>query len=115
MLAKCRIAPLFAPFLLVSICFFDLIRGGLAQQIQGTFSDFWNGSLDPNFPRHEGPFAARSVWNTVLLQSGFSGLDFYLDDYVGQPSSSVLVSTAVELNIIPRDLESRRIDGLTIV
>ncbi|KAL8941736.1 MAG: hypothetical protein Q9216_002064 [Gyalolechia sp. 2 TL-2023] len=62
--------------------------------ILGTFSDFWKGQSDPCFPRTEGPFLSKQMWREALPQSGFSGLDFCLDDFSDQPFSSVLVSTA---------------------
>ena len=34
------------------------------------------------------------MWREVLPRAGFSGLDFYLDDYEGQASSTVIVATA---------------------
>ena len=36
------------------------------------------------------------MWKDVLPRAGFSGLDFYLDDYEGQASSTVIVATAVD-------------------
>ena len=82
--------------------------------LQGTFSDFWEGRNDPNFPRQDGPFMSVLTWNTILLQSGFSGIDFSLDDYLDQPSSTLLISTAIE-QTLPKQLTSHPIDGYTIV
>ena len=81
----------------------------------GTFSDFWNGSSDAHVPRPDGPFMSKSEWHSVLSQSGFSGLDIDLDDYAEQPSSSVLVGTAVDLTVpsIPPSLP--QIEGVTVV
>ncbi|KAL8790242.1 MAG: hypothetical protein Q9195_006465 [Heterodermia aff. obscurata] len=62
--------------------------------ILGTFSDFWKAGSDPSFPRYEGPFLSKDMWREILPQAGFSGLDLFLDDFVDQPSSSVLVATA---------------------
>ena len=81
----------------------------------GTFSDFWNGSSDTHVPRHDGPFMSKSNWNSVLSHSGFSGLDVDLDDYAEQPSSSVLVGTAVDLNVLSVPLPLPQIEGVTMV
>lgn len=62
--------------------------------LQGTFSDFWKGEEDKNFPRLDGPFLDKKMWSRVLQHSGFTGLDFFLDDYAGQSALTVLVATA---------------------
>ena len=41
------------------------------------------------------------MWKEVLPRAGFSELDFYLDDYEGQPSSTVIVATAVDTEPSP--------------
>ena len=41
------------------------------------------------------------MWKEVLPRAGFSGLDFYLDDYEGQASSTVIVATAVDNELSP--------------
>lgn len=66
--------------------------------LQGTFSDFWKGDEDKNFPRLDGPFLNKAMWSEVLQHSGFNGLDFFLDDYTGQPAVTVLVATAADPN-----------------
>ena len=81
----------------------------------GTFSDFWNGNLDTRVPRNDGPFMSKSEWNSVLSQSGLSGLDVYLDDYADQPSSSVIVGTAIDLNVPSVPLPLSRMEGVTMV
>ena len=81
----------------------------------GTFSDFWNGSLDPNFPRHDGLFLSKKTWQALLSQCGFSRLDATLDDYAGQSSSAVLVTTAIEPIGIPAQVVHPISDGLTII
>lgn len=81
----------------------------------GTFSDFWNGSLDPNFPRHDGPFLDKENWKKLLVQAGFSGIDFMLDDFAAQPSSTVIVGTAIAACGLPVQLDVPKVDGLTIV
>ena len=86
-----------------------------AALLLGTFSDIWNGNLDPNFPRQEGPFMDKDTWDTILTQSGFSGLDFALDDYAGQPLSTVLVATATELPSLPKTLGFLPSNGITVV
>ncbi|KAL8996100.1 MAG: hypothetical protein Q9188_006648 [Gyalolechia gomerana] len=59
--------------------------------ILGTFSDFWKGDLDRNLSRTDGPFLSSDMWRSVLPQSGFSGLDFTLDDYTGANRSGTVV------------------------
>ena len=81
----------------------------------GTFSDFWNGSLDPNFPRHDGPFVDKESWKKLLVQAGFSGIDFMLDDFAVQPSSTVIVGTATAACCLPVQVDAPKVDGLTIV
>ncbi|KAI0508959.1 hypothetical protein F5B22DRAFT_658737 [Xylaria bambusicola] len=86
--------------------------------VLGTFSDFWKADYDPNFPRHDGPFLSKSLWQRVLPASGFSGLDFYLDDYAGaNVSATVICATAVSDNIgsvAPLNLDTRN-KGVTLV
>lgn len=71
--------------------------------VLGTFSDFWKADHDPSYPRYDGPFLSKSLWRTVLPTAGFSGLDFYLDDYAGNNvSATVICATASEVaNSIP--------------
>ncbi|KAI4256798.1 MAG: hypothetical protein LQ352_001923 [Teloschistes flavicans] len=65
--------------------------------VLGTFSDFWKGDLDNNFPRFDGPFLSIDMWRSVLPRAGFSGLDFFLDDYAGSNrSATVICASAVE-------------------
>ncbi|KAL9018352.1 MAG: hypothetical protein Q9185_004321 [Variospora sp. 1 TL-2023] len=54
-----------------------------------------NGKLVLLEITRQGPFLSKRLWQEVLPQSGYSGLDLCLDDFFDQPSSSVLVSTAV--------------------
>ncbi|KAL8783267.1 MAG: hypothetical protein Q9213_004743 [Squamulea squamosa] len=84
--------------------------------VLGTFSDFWKGDLDESFPRLDGPFLSKDMWRSVLPQGGFSGLDFYLDDYAGNnASATVICATAVELQLsVPVYLPSEP-TGLTLV
>ena len=84
--------------------------------VLGTFSDFWKGDGDEEFPRRDGPFLTKSMWSSALPKAGFSGLDFYLDDYAGDNvSATVICASAIEpllsapATIPPRDL------GLTVV
>lgn len=84
--------------------------------VLGTFSDFWKGDADKEFPRLDGPFLSKSMWRSVLPRAGFSGLDFYLDDYAGNNvSATVICASAIEpvlptpTNIPPTAL------GLTLV
>lgn len=85
--------------------------------VLGTFSDFWKADHDPNFPRYDGPFLSKSLWQTVLPVSGFSGLDFYLDDYAGSNvSATVICATAAEPSVsIPRRITSPEQGGITMV
>ena len=86
-----------------------------AGMILGTFSDFWKAGSDPSFPRYEGPFLSKDMWREILPQAGFSGLDFFLDDYVDQPSSSVLVATAASPSAISLGLSSPPQETITLV
>ena len=65
--------------------------------VLGTFSDFWKGDADKDFPRLDGPFLSKSMWRAVLPHAGFSGLDFYLDDYAGtNVSATVICASSIE-------------------
>ena len=64
--------------------------------ILGTFSDFWNGDTDPNFPRTEGPFLTRAVWNKVLPLTGYRGVDMMLDHFTQHGEAAIIVATAAE-------------------
>ena len=83
--------------------------------ILGTFSDFWKAGSDPSFPRYEGPFLSKDMWREILPQAGFSGLDFFLDDFVDQPSSSVIVATAASPSAISHSLSSPPREAITLV
>lgn len=83
--------------------------------ILGTFSDFWKAGSDPSFPRYEGPFLSKDMWREILPQAGFSALDFFLDDFVDQPSSSVLVATAASPSAISLSLSSPPQEAVTLV
>lgn len=82
---------------------------------QGTFSDFWKGDEDKNFPRIDGPFLDKAMWSRVLQHSGFSGLDFFLDDYAGRSAVTVLVATAADPNKLYPSPQSPKMEELTIV
>ena len=58
---------------------------------------------------------SKSTWNTIFTLSGFSKLECSLDDYDGQPSSSVLISTAVDTNARFVELAPPRVKGVTVV
>lgn len=83
--------------------------------VKGTFSDFWKGDLDEDFPRHNGPFLTKSMWKAAFSQAGFSGLDFHLDDYAEHPSATVLVATAIEPSAQILELPVPVVEGLTVV
>lgn len=73
--------------------------------VLGTFSDFWKGDLDPEFPRLNGPFLSKSMWRSVLPKAGFNGLDFYLDDYAGSNiSATVVCATAAASSALASEL-----------
>ncbi|KAM3080176.1 hypothetical protein ACMFMF_003585 [Clarireedia jacksonii] len=63
--------------------------------ILGTFSDVWKGDHDPEFPRTEGPFLTRDMWNDVLPRCGFR-LDVDLDHFSQDKLATVIVATAVD-------------------
>ncbi|PYH40874.1 type I polyketide synthase, partial [Aspergillus saccharolyticus JOP 1030-1] len=76
---------------------FEFVRPQLSwNMILGTFSDFWNGDHDPVFPRLEGPFLTRAMWEAVLPRAGFSGIDLMLDHFTQQGEAAVILATAVE-------------------
>ncbi|POS74346.1 polyketide synthase-5 [Diaporthe helianthi] len=89
--------------------------------VLGTFSDFWKADNDPSYPRYDGPFLSKSLWQTVLPDAGFSGLDFYLDDYSGANISTTVIcaSAAQPLSSIPRQpapqQQQQQQDGITLV
>jgi len=85
--------------------------------VLGTFSDFWKADHDPSYPRYDGPFLSKSLWRTVLPVAGFSGLDFYLDDYAGaNVSATVICATAAEraAPLVP-ELAIPSHEGITVI
>ncbi|KAI0401422.1 hypothetical protein F4802DRAFT_601014 [Xylaria palmicola] len=85
--------------------------------VLGTFSDFWKADHDPSYPRYDGPFLSKSLWQTVLPVAGFSGLDFYLDDYAGaNVSATVICATATRhtSTLLP-ELALPSHEGITVV
>ena len=69
--------------------------------VLGTFPDYWNGVADG---RVDSPLLTKDMWEQVLLQNGFSGIDILLDDHDAPVSmASVIVSTAVEPTV-PRSI-----------
>ncbi|KAI4247300.1 MAG: hypothetical protein LQ352_006197 [Teloschistes flavicans] len=65
--------------------------------VLGTFPDYWNGVADG---RVDSPLLTKDMWQQVLLQNGFSGIDILLDDHASPVSmASVIVTTAVEPTI----------------
>lgn len=84
--------------------------------VLGTFSDFWKGDNDEEYPRLDGPFLNKSMWRSALSEAGFSGLDFSLDDYAGNNSSAtVICASAIEPELPrPENLLSAS-SGLTFV
>ncbi|KAL8656993.1 MAG: hypothetical protein Q9226_002364 [Calogaya cf. arnoldii] len=62
--------------------------------VLGTFPDYWNGVGDG---RVDSPLLTKEMWQSVLTQNGFSGIDILLDDHEESVSmASVIVATAVE-------------------
>lgn len=65
--------------------------------VLGTFPDYWNGIPDG---RTDSPLLTKSMWQAVLTQNGFSGIDILLDDHADSVSmASTIVTTAVEPSI----------------
>ncbi|KAI1264396.1 hypothetical protein F5Y18DRAFT_390351 [Xylariaceae sp. FL1019] len=85
--------------------------------VLGTFSDFWKADHDPSYPRRDGPFLSKSLWQTVLPVAGFSGLDFHLDDYAGaNVSATVICAMARETApVLPPKLTEPVYEGITVV
>ncbi|KAI1419983.1 hypothetical protein F5Y12DRAFT_720070 [Xylaria sp. FL1777] len=85
--------------------------------VLGTFSDFWKADHDPSYPRYDGPFLSKSLWQTVLPVAGFSGLDFYLDDYAGANiSATVICATAIgHATAILPELTHPADEGITVI
>ncbi|ORY63304.1 uncharacterized protein BCR38DRAFT_475285 [Pseudomassariella vexata] len=85
--------------------------------VLGTFSDFWKADHDPSYPRYDGPFISKSLWQTVLSASGFSGLDLFLDDYAGANiSATVICASAVDApTSVPRQITSQDQRGITLI
>ena len=67
--------------------------------LQGTLSDFWKGSLDPVFPRTDGPFLTRFMWSEALSRAGYEGNVVLLDYFADDGAAAVIVATAVGLNL----------------
>ena len=71
--------------------------------VLGTFPDYWNGVFDG---RIDSPFLTKRMWQDVLTQNGFSGIDILLDDHADSVSMvSTIITTAVEPSM-PRPLAS---------
>ena len=69
--------------------------------VLGTFPDYWNGISDG---RIDSPLLTKDMWQAVLTQNGFSGIDILLDDHADSVSmASTIITTAVEPSI-PRTL-----------
>ncbi|KAL9027875.1 MAG: hypothetical protein Q9196_003666 [Gyalolechia fulgens] len=62
--------------------------------VLGTFPDYWNGVADG---RVDSPLLTQDMWQQVLSENGFGGIDILLDDHDSPVSmASVIVATAVE-------------------
>ena len=65
--------------------------------VLGTFPDYWNGIPDG---RTDSPLLTKSMWQAVLMQNGFSGIDILLNDHIDSVSmASTIVTTAIEPSI----------------
>ena len=65
--------------------------------VLGTFPDYWNGVADG---RVDSPLLTKAMWQAILLQNGFSGIDVLLDDHEDSVAmASVIVTTAVKPSI----------------
>lgn len=94
------------------LALFEIIKPTVAwMMLLGTFSDVWKGDHDPEYPRTEGPFLTRAMWNDVLPRCGFTGLDIDLDYFADNGSATVIVATAKDLSS-PVNLPSK---SLTLV
>ncbi|KAK3945065.1 hypothetical protein QBC46DRAFT_455714 [Diplogelasinospora grovesii] len=76
-------------------------------QQKGTFSDFWNGDHDAKFRRTEGPFLTHAMWNDVLPQSGFRGVDIMLDSFAEYKEAAVIFARTME-EPVPRTLPASK-------
>ena len=87
---------------------FEFVQPRLCwNMILGTFSDFWNGDADPNFPRTEGPFLTRAMWNEVLPLTGYRGVDIMMDHFTHHGEAAIIVATALDnANTLPRMVHS---------
>jgi ubiquinone/menaquinone biosynthesis C-methylase UbiE len=87
---------------------FEIIEPSISwMMILGTFSDVWKGDHDSNFPRYEGPFLTRAMWNEVLPRCGFSGLDIDLDHFTVDRLATVIIATAAEFSASLVDMPIR--------
>ncbi|KAK8112196.1 uncharacterized protein PG998_008653 [Apiospora kogelbergensis] len=88
------------------LALFEIVQPRLSSvMILGTFSDFWNGDQDTNFRRTEGPFLTHAMWNAVLPQSGFRGVDIKLDSFAEYKEAAIIVARTIE-DPIPHALPS---------
>ncbi|KAK8024490.1 KR domain-containing protein [Apiospora rasikravindrae] len=79
------------------LALFEIVQPRLSWvMILGTFSDFWNGDQDGNFRRTEGPFLTHAMWNSVLPQSGFRGVDIKLDSFAEYKEAAVIFARTIE-------------------
>ncbi|KAG9239274.1 hypothetical protein BJ875DRAFT_525239 [Amylocarpus encephaloides] len=79
------------------LALFEIVQPRLSWvMILGTFSDFWNGDHDAQFPRTEGPFLTHAMWNDVLPQSGFRGVDIKLDSFTKYKEAAIIFAKAIE-------------------
>ncbi|KAL4866681.1 hypothetical protein BDV12DRAFT_198902 [Aspergillus spectabilis] len=94
----------------------EVMRSQLsAGLLMGTFSDYWKGDHDPEYPRRDGPFLSKAMWRDVLPRTGYD-FNFFLDDYAGDnATTTVLCATAVEARLADPLAQPTKKSGLTLV
>ncbi|KAL9011376.1 MAG: hypothetical protein Q9173_003774, partial [Seirophora scorigena] len=74
--------------------------------VLGTFPDYWNGVADG---RVDSPLLTKDMWQQVLSQNGFGGIDILLDDHDSPVAmASVIVATAIEPTTIGSIIQAPR-------
>ena len=88
---------------------FEFVQPRLSwNMILGTFSDFWNGDADSAFPRTEGPFLTRKMWQNVLPEAGFEGVNLMLDHFAPQGEAAIIMANAKESTPVTRLLPEEK-------
>ena len=77
---------------------FGVLEGWWAGSYSTLTSEFSNTELGAGDGRVDSPLLTRERWDSVLRDSGFSGVDAHVDDQEGpQQAYTVMVSTALEV------------------